>query len=237
MKPTALAALALLAAACSDDASTPIDAAPVDAADAPIDAVDAAGCGADLFFTGQYLQWDSSPTSFAGIPFATWTVRGQPTRTVMSNPNGRVELCLPRTSVSLIDITKTDYVSAVFVADPVVFEPAGTYFSSKNFTTVRAQSFYASLAGGLTFDASKGHLLVEKQGTAIPLTSSLGGTPFAADSVDDTSWTAGNTGGLVLFANIDLGAATQTTLGSTSAFIGPTTVPLAAGTLTLVTIR
>lgn len=230
-----VAVIALAAGACSDDAPSDVDAAIDAPVDAEIDAPDGppGRCPGELFFTGGYFAWDSTG-QIPGINASTWTVRGQPARTDESSPNGRVELCLEPTALSTIDATTADHVAAIYVALPAVFEPANTSFDVKGITTARAATFYASL--GLTFDMNAGHVLIEKKGSPIPLTLSAGGTAFAVDDVNDNSWTAGNSGGLVLFANVPLGAGT-TTLSSTSTFIGPTTLPLEAGKLTITTIR
>jgi hypothetical protein len=224
----------LFLAACSDDAAA-TDAAPSDAS--ALDATDAppGPCGTDRFLTGEYVSWDSTPATFAGIPFAQWTVRGEPSRTATTNPNGRLELCIGNAAISVIDIAKAEFLPAIFVADPDVYAPTGTYFSAKSFSTARARTFYESV--GLTFDAQRGHVLVQKQGTAIPLTLSAGGASFAVDDSDDTTWTAGNTGGLVLFANIDLTSATHTMLTSSTPFVGASDLPLEPGTLTITSIR
>lgn len=231
MRIAVLASLALtLAAACSDDAPA-TDAA----VDAPPDAgLDAPGCGADVFLTGEYVDWDSTTTDFHGVFEARWTVRGpDATRTILSNPNGRVELCIVPSAVSIIDVTKTGYLPGVFVADPAVYLPAGPTFSSRGLTTSRANTFYESLA--IVFDPTKAHVLVHQHAPqAIALTG--GGTAFAVDNGDDTTWTAGSTGGLVLFANVDVGTGTAT-LSAPGSFVGPTTLPLVAGTLTMTSIR
>lgn len=218
--------------ACSDDTGGDIDASP-DAIDAAVDAIDAGGpCPGELYFTGGYLEWDSTG-GIPGVNASTWTVRGQPTRTDTSAPNGRVELCLQTTGVSTIDVTEASHVAGIYVADPAVFQQAGSLFQVKGITTTRAGTFYTDL--GLTFNQAAGHVLVEKVGTAIPLTLGAGGTAYASDGISDNTWTAGNTGGFVLFANVPIAA--TTTLTSTSSFTGPASLPLEAGKLTLVTIR
>jgi hypothetical protein len=218
-------------------ADAAIDGAPDGAPDA---VPDAAGCGADLFFTGEYLDWSSTTTTFLGLGGTTWSVRGDTSRTDVSNFNGRVELCISRTGNSVIDAVDTAnplvYLDGVFVVDPAVFLPSGSYFSAKNFTTTAAEDFYQQTFGA-GFDAARGHLLVQKLGPPIPITSSLGGTAVAVDNADDLTWTPGNSGGLVLFANIDLSSGTQTTLSSGTAFVGPTTIQLEPGKLTMTTIR
>lgn len=233
MKPMPWAVLLVVAlGACSDDTTGDIDAA-VDATDAAVDAIDGGGpCPGEVYFTGGYLDWDST-SGIPGINASTWTVRGQPTRTNTSPPNGRIQLCLAPTGLSTIDATTANHVSAIYVADPAVFQPTGTIFQVKGMTTTRAGTFYTSL--GLTFNQAAGHVLVEKLGSPIALTLGAGGTAYAADGVSDNTWTAGNTGGFVLFANIPIAA--QTSLTSTSSFTGPATLPLEAGKLTITTIR
>src|SRR5687768_10099328 len=100
--------------ACSDDSGGDIDAA-VDATDAAVDAIDAGGpCPGEMRFTGGYLEWDSTG-GIPGINASTWTVRGQPTRTDMSAPNGRIDMCLQPTGASTIDVTEASHVAAVYV--------------------------------------------------------------------------------------------------------------------------
>ena len=152
----------------------------------------------------------------------------------MTALNGRVELCIELATESTIDAVTADHIDAIFLADPDVLQPAGTYFSVKGITTDRAMTFYTSL--GQTFDNQLGHVLVQKLGTPTDLSLGAGGTPFHVADVDDNNWLPGNTGGLILFANVSLGAGT-TSLTSSGAFVGPTTLPLEAGKLTITTIR
>jgi hypothetical protein len=86
--------------------------------------------------------------------------------------------------------------------------------------------------GGMTFSTTAGHVLVVKRGTPGALTLGAAAS-FVSDGVDDTSWTAGGTGTFTLFPNVPVGTGTAT-LGGT--FTGPTSVPLAAGKLTIVAI-
>ncbi|MEZ4404467.1 MAG: hypothetical protein R3B06_30890 [Kofleriaceae bacterium] len=219
--------------ACADDA--PATDAGVDAADAATDApIDAAGpCGADFFLTGAYEDLDSTSTAFDGVEFATWTVRGEPTRTVTTNPNGRVELCIAAGRDSVIDATQSDYLPAIYVAHPEVFAAPGLFFFQvKGVKTTRLAPFLADL--GIAADPARGHVLVQQQGTARALALTGGGAPFAADDSDDTTWTAGSTGGLVLFTNVSVGTATLSTTGP---IVGATALPVEAGALTITTIR
>lgn len=223
--------LAVAATGCADDAPPAIDAA----VDATIDATDAASgpCGADFFLTGAYEDWDSTSATFDGIENAVWTVRGAPTRTFTTNPNGRVELCVAAGSASTIDIVAPDYTTALYVGDPAVFTaPGAFFFQVKGIRTVELGPFLTSL--GVTLDPARGHALVQQQGTARALALTGGGTAFAVDDSEDLTWTAGATGGLVLFANVTPGTVT---LSTTGAIVGPTALPIEAGKLTIVTIR
>jgi len=232
----ALAVVAGVAAAgCSDDAPA-VDAA-VDAPDdGEVDSADAGRCGAsEVFLTGEYLDWDSTTNTFKGIAFATWTVRGQPARTVQTNPNGRVELCIEPGTVSIIDATATGYLPAVFVADPAVYATPGTYFTAKGITITRRDTFYPGELG-VGFDGGSAQVLVQEQGTPRPLNLTPTASSFVVDNSDDLTWTAGDSGGLVLFVNVAVGGGTAT-LASNPAFVGPTELPLEAGTLTITSVR
>lgn len=237
MKLRFLLPLALAAAACSDDAPGDIDAAtdaPVDAVDAAIDAPDDGGrCGGDFFLTGEMQDWDSTQTNFDGVDGATWTVRGEPTRTAISAPNGRIELCTAHER-AIVDVDQADYLDMVYVSVPAVFESPGQFFFLvKGMRTTRAPTFYTEL--GLVFDATRAHVLVQKQGPAGALTLAAGGTAFAVDDQNDLTWTAGNSGGLVLFANVPITGATTALTGAFS--FGPAEVPIEAGKLTITTVR
>lgn len=239
MRLQILIAVGGLASACSDDATSDVDAAIDAQGDGPIDAAPGA-CGQDRTLTGEYLDWDSSTSSLMGLYGATWTVRGDVTRTDESNFNGRVSLCIAPGTISILDAIDTanpaDYVEGVFVADPAVFDSSSTFFTAKNFTVTRRDEFYQQTIGS-AFATDRGHLLVQKLGTPMPLSSSRGGTTVAVDNSDDLTWEIGNTGGLVLFANIDLAAGSQTTLSSTASFVGPTALTLEPGKLVITTIR
>lgn len=224
--------LAVAATGCADDAPPPeIDAA----VDAPIDAIDAASgpCGADFFLTGAYEDWDSTSATFDGIENAAWTVRGEPTRTITTNPNGRVELCVIASGRSTLDVVAPDYTAALYVADPAVFASPGLFFFQvKGIRTAELGPFLQGL--GVTLDPARGHALIQQQGTARALALTGGGTGFAVDSSEDLTWAAGTTGGMVLFANVTPGTAT---LSTTGAIVGPTALPIEAGKITITTIR
>lgn len=224
-------ALCLGLAACADDAALPIDAA-VDAD--PPDAPDAGPCGADVSLAGAYEDWDSTTGAFDGIEFATWTVRGQPARTAMTAPNGRVGLCIAAAGVTAIDATQAEYVPAIYLADPQVFVPPGApVFQIKGLRTTRVEPFLSSI--GVTHTAGTGLVLVQQMGTARALTlSGTHGPQFAVDDALDLSWTLDGVGMLTLFTEVAPG---QPTLGAAGAIVGPTALTVEADKLTITTIR
>ncbi len=224
MKLLMLAVLATSALGCSDDAPVNPDAM-----------IDAAGDGPDYQLLGEYIDWDAiSTTQMRGVAGATWTVVGEPNRTTTLAPNGRVMLAVPGRTVTLT-VTKAGYLDARFVADPAVLSTAGATFAARGLSTARSTEFYGEL--GLTFDPAAAHVLVQKNGTGIPLTLTGGTLTFGSDGVEDTSWVADDTGHFVLFANVPVPASGVGTLGSGSAFTGPTQLPLVAGALTITSIR
>ena len=137
-------ALTIGLTACGPNHGT-VDASFDGAPDGAPDATpDAAGCGEKLFFTGEYLDWTSTTTMFKGLGGTTWTVRGDTAQSDVTNPNGRIGLCVSSTVNSVIDAVDTttpkDYLAGVFVVDPAVFSTAGSYVSAKNLTTADAEN-------------------------------------------------------------------------------------------------
>ena len=60
-------------------------------------------CPGALFLTGAYVDWDSTAANFHGVAFATWQLDAS--HTDQTAPNGRVQLCIPATGRSLIQVT------------------------------------------------------------------------------------------------------------------------------------
>src|SRR4051812_13393565 len=139
----------------------PSDEAPADAA---IDAVtiDAGPCGADTFFTGELVDWDSTESNFLGVFEATYADATMPTRSDATSPNGRAELCVPTAAVDRIDVDAPDsYVDGqVIVRSDVV--AAGGFYSARTMTAARMTSFFTDFSIPTT--AGLGHLLVHVTG-------------------------------------------------------------------------
>ena len=214
--------LVMVLAACSDGAKKP-DAGITD--------------GQPLMFTGEYVDWDSTDTGFfCGIFQATFTVHGDPSRTNLTNPNGRFMLDLAPAQTTQIDITpptaqsecsqpKSTYnVPGILIADASVIA-SGQMYSARSFTVDKAPT--------VGYDSSKAQVLVHVDGT--PRAVSITGNHQPAEAFDGTTWAAGDTGVNVYFPNVDPAPGT-TTVSTTGSALGTGTVPIAAGTFTYVTI-
>jgi hypothetical protein len=185
---------------------TPHDAA----ADTP-----AGPCGAELSFTGEMIDWDSTDANFCGVAGAVWTVRGDATRTDTTPPNGRLSMCLARQTQTLIDVTPPTAGSQcpglfntpmnTYPMAAVAIVPEGVLVPNASFS-VRAmvQSRQATMETqiGAPLDAAHGQLYVHVVGT--PHAVSISAAHGATQRFDGTTWAAGATGSDVFFPNVDL---------------------------------
>ena len=214
----ALALVIAVTAACSDgNKKPPIDAPP------------------DVLFMGEYVDWDSTNNVFCGINQATFVVRGDATRTDLTNPNGRFMLNVTSVGTSLVDIMPptagsecltgmpTYSLPGLLVADPAVIATMEIQ-STRDFTTTRMGTL------GVTLDAAKGHVFAHVDRT--PATVTISTASDAAQKFDGTAWSAGAQGVNVFFPNVGAGMVTVT-MGSA---IGSGTVPVEAGKITYVTL-
>jgi hypothetical protein len=237
-----IAAAGLTAAfgACGSSGPATPDAKP----DAPVDASgDAGRCPGEVFFTGAYVDWDSTTASFHGIAFAEFQVEGTTDAQHMdqTSPNGRAELCIPptgRSNVKITPMTGDDHLPAHFTADPAVFAD-GSIFDVRGITAARAGTFFSSspptgVAIG-TYDAGKGDLFVEQLGTPVALTFSGGTVGAIVTSPDGVTWDASSppmNQKYWLFANVTLGG----TPHISGAMTGNGDVPMLAGEWTITTV-
>jgi hypothetical protein len=205
------AALALLLSACSDDASTS-DAAPPDP------------CAPNVTFTGEFVDWDSTETSFLGIGFATFVLGTDTTVMDTTAPNGRFDLCIPKTADSLevLPAAASEYVGG----QVIVHQPA---LSSTLVQTYR--SFKPSRGAAFGYDASKGQVFVHVVGgqRTVDVTTATIKQTFV-----DGIWTAGNTGTDIYLGNVS--ATSEVLSVSGGQFSGPVQIPVSPGQFTFVTV-
>jgi len=227
---SALVAAALaVGAGCGGGSETP---------DAPPDMPDmTSGCGANLLFTGEIVDWDS--VGDCGVANAKVTVRGQPAQTDDSNFNGRFEVCVPQQGQTTVDVTQSADASrcakvagaypvrGVFIADPAVIAINALSFSARAMTQMRQNDMFTQI--GAAYDAAKAQLVVHVAGTLHPVT--ISSAHADAQSYDGTKWAKGETGAYVFFPNVAPGAATITVTGA----VGLGSVTLEAGAYTYVT--
>jgi hypothetical protein len=229
-----LVCVLLLAAACGDDGgAATVDAPPFDNG----------SCGDQLRFTGELVDWDSTDNTFCGIVDAEFVVQGDGAMDTTS-PNGRFELCIPRTDAPvLLDVTPSAANSqcatpaaaytlpGIAVANQAVIL-AGGFWSGRAFTTARQATFFQM--AGLTFDPAAAHVVVHVEG-ATPRAVALSAAHGAPQVFGNAAWTPGATGRHVYFPNVDTAGGT-TMLSVTGGALGTGTIPVVAGTFTYVTV-
>jgi hypothetical protein len=239
-----LAAAALVAGACADD--TPGDPDAAAGADAPVaDAMPDAGGGAcpgQLLFTGEYVDWDSTPQMFLGIFDATVAEVGNPDNSAQTAPNGRAVLCLPATADSEVSVTQADYVPVIYSVDAEA-NAAGAY-ALKGLEPARMTELFTGWA--LTPDAGAAQLEVEVRsfpsgapvtGAVVTIGNAHAGA-FTADGTGEYVSSAQLDGGAhVFFANVEAGGGTTTvtvTPPAGTSCVGRDSVVLNAGEIAAV---
>lgn len=234
----ALAALLAASAAlgaCSDGGGATRDAAP----DVPTDTL----CGADAFFTGELIDWDSTETRFCGVFNSTLTPMGVIGPGDMSNPNGRFELCLQRRPVTAIDVihgtnqsqctsTRDVYpVRALLFAQLSVID-AGGKFTARAMTQHRQDEMFDQI--GAMYSAASAQLVVHVDGPQRQVTIS---TPAhdTTQKFDGAMWGAGDIGSDVFFPNVAPGSVEVSVAGNVVG--APVTLTLVAGAYHYVAVR
>ena len=209
-------------AACGDDPAM----AP---ADAPPDVEDMGPCGGGgVVFTGELIDFASTPASFPGIPDRPFTVRADTPRTPQTAPNGRFELCLTDDPETLVDITPSaasGYVGGVAVVTKEV--ATNGVYSIRSFTTARGTADFE-------YKADRAHVFVHVAGT--PRTVAVSATSERTYAFDGADWQGGEDRGTeVYFANVDpTGGSTKITVPDAAGV--PAMIPLEPGTLTFVVV-
>ena len=217
----------LLITACGNGGSS-VDATPV------VD-IDNGSCGDQLNFTGELVDWESSVANFCGVNNALFEGGGAMDNTA---PNGRFEMCIPRSGITQITITPpaaasscqslpgTYTLGAIGVANSATIL-AGAFWSGRIFTMERAASL------GVTLDPAKAHVVVHVDGPARGV--AITATHAGAQAYNGT-WAAGESGTDVFFPNVDVPPNNTTSLSVVGGAIGSGAIPLAAGKVTLVTV-
>lgn len=205
--------LLVFLAACGDDGGM----ATVDAPPDP--------CMPDMQFTGEYVDWDSTLTSFKGIFGAKFTVDSDPTKTTMTAPNGRFILCVhPADDTATIEpMASPDYIGGKVKIDKTVIQ-SGATLSYRSFTSTRAAEF--------SFDSSKASVYVHVHNGMRTVTTS--DAPAVEKHFDGTSWSDGNTGTDIYLGGIS-GTTTSVQVSGGSA-TGAGSIPIEPGKITYLTI-
>ncbi|HEX4422845.1 MAG TPA: hypothetical protein VH165_33245 [Kofleriaceae bacterium] len=238
---TLAACAALVACGSGDDGIAPKKDAGIDTGPPPPDTL----CGNDTAYTGEIVDWDSTAANFCGVFKATVTVRGDTTRTSMTNPNGRFQLCLAHQAETVLEVTPpadasqcasmpgTYMKSGIIILEQSVVD-AGALASARLITETRRATMFS---GGLTYSAGQAQIVVHIVGTSHPVTYSSGNVS-TFQQFNGTAWSAvagqtPTTGNDVLLPGADVsgGAVTVTVTGATPATVMLTTTPAATATL------
>jgi hypothetical protein len=215
-------ALCLLASACDGD--SPNDAM------IPVD-IDNGTCSDMVRFTGEYVDWDETETSFCGVFGATFRAR-EGGGMGSTAPNGRFDFCVPDQPITLVDITPPTQASSCSTPSGSYAMP-GIAVASKNVIFAGGGwSGRAFVMGRQAVDVAKAQVFVHVHGT--PSKVSLGATHGPAQARASGMWQAGDTGQDVFFPDVEIGGG-ETTISAPSAIV-PERIPLVAGTMTNVSI-
>lgn len=242
--------------ACGDSDGTSPDASPgvIDAAqtdsnlaDAALDA-DNSICPGELLFTGEYVDWDSGPDAFLGIPDAEISLVASPDTTARTAPNGRVILCVPPDlGTASFSFIQPMYLPLRYTTTAEILGKGA--FALRGLTENRIAALHETELQ-VTRDATRALVLVaiqdfQSQELGIPVigaSASLGADHDGAFVAGESgSYGAGNTltnGLFVLFANVDAaeGTTTVTVTGpSGEPCTGPAAIEVAPGELAATT--
>jgi hypothetical protein len=229
----AIASVLVACSACGDDGDNP----PSDST--PVVDIDNGSCGDQLRFTGEYVDWDND-ASFCGINDALFEVQGGQGAMDNTAPNGRFDLCISGSGVTLLDITPpTDpsqctvppsaySIGGIAVANVAMLR-AGGFWSGRNFTADRAATL------GVTLDPTKAHVFVHIDSGS--RTVAITAAHDATQAVVDAAWAPGDTGHEVFFPNVTIGGGTTSVSATGGGVIGAGEVPLAANKITYVSLK
>jgi hypothetical protein len=185
-----LVACGALVACGGDDSNAPKKDASTDTGPPPPDTM----CGADTFYTGETIDWDSNSTTFCGVFQATVKVRSS-TQIPMNttNPNGRFPgICVSHQAGTLVDIippatSATDptvgasqcpshpgtYPKAgILIVDPAVIDAGGAPSLRILSTTAMARMFSPTGPIKAAYNPMEGDVVIHFVGTPHAVTTS-----------------------------------------------------------------
>jgi hypothetical protein len=182
------AVLLVVAVACGEDEPGPDASIQPPVADSGPDAFNL--CPGQLTFTGDFVDWDSTPTTFKGVFDATLTELGNTSNTAHTAPNGRGVLCVASGTDTVVEFTHSDYVTMRYSADADVV-PRGP-FSMHGLTPARLTQLFAEELK-LTPDGGDALVIVElrQYPAGDPV---IGATVVAASGAADGAFTPGTDG-------------------------------------------
>ena len=202
--------------------------------------IDNASCGDRINFTGELVDWDND-TTFCGINEALFQVQGDGPQDNTA-PNGRFEsICIADQAVVILDVTpptgnsmcsvpSSSYpMAGIAVANRDVIR-AGAFFSVRNFTTARRDTFFTQ--AGFSFAPALAQVFVHVHGTPRAVSSARRMRPPRPSPAPPG---APATPAEVFFPNVDPSAG-STTLSVAGGAIGTGTIPLVGGKFTYVTV-
>ena len=219
------AALCLSISACN----TPPPGMPADPV-GPLP-VDNGHCGDLMRFTGEYVDWDHTGAKLCGISGARFEARdgGGVANTAST---GRFDLCVPNLPTTLVEITQPAQPSPCSTT-PGSYKLPGLAVASKDvFLAGGAWSGRAFVMPRQAVNIAKAQVHVHVHGGARAV--SIGAAYGQAHARNDSGWQPGTTGQGVFFQDVEVGTG-ETTITAMNAVV-PEKIPLAAGTMTNVTI-
>ena len=198
----------------------------------PID-IDNGECGAEVRFTGELVDWDWTETHACGIFGAGFRVPGAiaPNNTA---PNGRFDLCVPDQATTVLEVTPPAAASDCTDPDGGLYTMPGLAVANK--LVIQSGGFWSGRAfpdGRETIDPAKAQVFVHVDGT--PRAVSIAATHGEVQAQVAETWAPGDTGHEVFFRNVDVTGG-STTLSVAGGATGTGTIPLAANTITMISV-
>ena len=193
--------------------------------------VDNGNCGDLIRFTGEYVDWDVSGAKFCGI-FGARFVALDGSGVGNTAPNGRFDICVPNQPITLVEIDPPSQPSQCSTP-PGSYTLPGLAVASKDvFLAGAAWSGRAFVMGRQVVDTAKAQVFVHVHGGAREV--AIGAAHGPAQARTDGGWAPGAMGRDVFFQDVEIGSG-ETTISAMGAVV-PAKIPLAAGTMTNVTI-